>query len=134
MQFPAFRFFLRLYLLWLLLFAVARLIFLLWNIEEWWSAGILEAVASFVYGLYLDTSMSAYFMALPWLMIVLHMWTQHQFWLTLSKVFTVIWIITLGWITIGELPVYDEWHHKLTFKAIWFLGNPLEVIHTASWW
>jgi phosphoglycerol transferase MdoB-like AlkP superfamily enzyme len=134
MQFPAFRFFFRLYLLWLFLFAVSRLIFLLWNIEEWWSAGVLEAVASFVYGLYLDTSMSGYFMALPWLMVVVHMWTQQQIWLTLAKVFTALWIIILGWITIGELPVYDEWHHKLTFKAIWFLGNPLEVIHTASWW
>ncbi len=76
MQFPAFRYFLRLYVLWLLLFAIARLIFLLWNIEEWWNAGVLEAVASFVYGLYLDTAMCGYFMALPWIMVVVHMWSQ----------------------------------------------------------
>ncbi len=41
-------------------------------------------------------------------------------------------IVVATSISIGELPIYDEWRIKLNFKAISYLARPAEVFETAS--
>jgi phosphoglycerol transferase MdoB-like AlkP superfamily enzyme len=125
--------FIRQFLFWMIFFQIVRLIFLIWNREEINSAGFGELLSVFFHAIYLDTAMACYFMGIPWLLFSLAWFTEKTIFLRISRYFTFVLIVAVSILTIAELPIYDEWHTKLTFKAIWFLGNPSEVFHTATW-
>ncbi|MDQ3111035.1 MAG: sulfatase-like hydrolase/transferase [Bacteroidota bacterium] len=124
--------FIRQFLAWMLFFQVTRLIFLLWNREEITNGSAGEIFGAFYHGIYLDLAMSCYMMILPWLLFSLAFFTQKQIFLHISRWITFLLIILVSVLTISELPIYDEWQTKLTYKAIWFLGNPFEVFNTAT--
>ncbi len=124
--------FLRQFFSWMIFFQLTRLIFLLWNREEIAEGSTSEIFAAFFHGIYLDIAMSCYMMILPWLFYSLSLLTEKQIFLRISRWITFILIILVSLLTIAELSIYDEWHTKLTYKAIWFLGNPSEVLHTAT--
>lgn len=124
--------FVRQFFSWMIFFQLTRLVFLLWNREEINHAGAGEILGTFYHGAYLDMAMSCYMMILPWLFFSLAVFTEKNIFLKISQWITFVLIVSVSVLTIAELPVYDEWHTKLTYKALWFLGNPSEVFHTAS--
>lgn len=124
--------FLRQFAFWLLFFAITRSVFLIWNIEETAGAGIGEVLASYWYALYVDAAMISYFMAFSWLLFTIAGFWKPQLLLKINRWLQFILIVTISILTIAELPIYDEWHHKLTWKALWFLQNPAEVVSTAT--
>ncbi len=125
--------FIRQFLFWMIFFQITRLVFLLWNREELHGLGFVEIIPVFFHSIYIDTAMSCYMMGITWLLYAIASFTEKNIFLKVSRYFSVLIIIAISLITIGELPIYDEWHTKLTYKAIWFLGTPSEVIHTATW-
>lgn len=124
--------FLRQFLSWMIFFQLTRMIFLLWNREEIAAGSTGEIFNTLYHGIYLDVAMSCYMMILPWLFFSLSLITEKQIFLRISRWITFVLIILVSMLTISELPIYDEWHTKLTFKALWFLRNPSEVFHTAT--
>jgi phosphoglycerol transferase MdoB-like AlkP superfamily enzyme len=124
--------FLRQFVFWLLFFALTRLVFLVWNLEETSGNSFWETAAAFWYALYVDFAMAAYFMGVSWLLFSAAGFWRPQLMLKINSWLNYIFIVAVSFLTIGELPIYDEWHHKLTYKALWFLGDPAEVINTAS--
>lgn len=125
--------FLRQYLSWMIFFQITRLLFLLWNREELHGLGFAEIIPVFFHSIYLDTAMTCWLMIIPWLLFTIAFFTEKKVFLKINRYFTATLVSIVSVLTIGELPVYDEWHTKLTYKAIWFLGNPSEVFHTATW-
>ncbi len=121
------------YLLWILLFAISRIIFLLWNYEEVSKAGIGEILLAFPKAVYLDTAMASYLVVTPFLLTIISFFVQREFILRIGNFIHLILFFLFFLIVIAELSIYDEWHTKLTYKALWFLGSPSEVFHTASW-
>lgn len=110
-----------------------RLVFLLHNREE--LAGIPwgEIAGTFVQALYVDASMAAYCMGVSFFCFVLAGLSGKQWPLKVNRYVTLFLVAVLSLLTMAELPLYDEWGHKLTYKALWFLQQPAEVFHTASW-
>ena len=124
--------FLRLLLGWLCFFAITRLIFIVYNTDELTGVPFFEIIQSFFEALYVDISMACYFTAIPFLGYVAFSITGKQFFLSFNKWFSRLLLFIVSAITITELPLYDEWSHKLTYKALWFLKQPEEVFNTAS--
>lgn len=125
--------FLKQFATWLLFFLITRSIFLFYNFSDLHDAGFGETLASFFYALYVDVAMCCYIMALPFLLyVVMYFWSS-PLPDRINRIYNTIVVVIVSIITISELTIYDEWAHKLTFKAIWFLRNPSEVFHTASW-
>jgi hypothetical protein len=120
------------YILWLFLFAVGRVLFICWNSEEIQEASIGEILQAFTSALYLDTAMAAYLLVFPFLLLLLSHFTHKKIFLDINKWLHVLLFYAFFLLTISELSIYDEWHTKVTYKALWFFGNPSEVFHTAS--
>lgn len=120
------------FLFWIVFFALCRCVFLSWNYEEVVENRAGEVLASFYYSLSVDAATAAYFMALALPIFLIALFISPRRLLQINSFLQAILIFIVSCITIAELPIYDEWHHKLTYKAIWFLGDPAEVIHTAS--
>lgn len=121
------------YLFWLALFAFSRLIFLIWNREEIAGASVGHILFAFVKGLYVDTAMACYLLAIPYLIITITAATVKPNLMKVNRVVHGVLFFSFFLLTFSELPIYDEWHTKLNYKALWFFGNPSEVFHTASW-
>lgn len=120
------------YLFWLLLFAFGRTVFLVWNREELAGIPVAEVFKVYVKAWYVDTAMACYLLILPFVFYLLSSVSAKTIFIRISNVVHFILFIAFFLIVFGELPIYDEWHTKLNYKALWFFGNPMEVIHTAS--
>ena len=123
----------RQYCFWMIFFAVCRTIFLVYNQEEVGMAPWSEILCSFSNALYLDTSVTCYLLAFPLFLIILFGFSGKAFFLKINEIYTGIILFLISILVLAELPLYDEWAHKFTYKALWFLQQPSEVLHTASW-
>jgi phosphoglycerol transferase MdoB-like AlkP superfamily enzyme len=122
------------YVLWIILFAAGRLIFLVWNKEEIGNSEFTEVLLAFVHSLYLDTAMACYLLAIPFLLLLISALTQKPLLYQFLRWSHALLFFLFFVMTISELSIYDEWHTKLNYKALWFFGNPAEVFSTASTW
>lgn len=125
--------FLKLYAFWMLFFAATRLIFLAYNFSDTGNSGFGEILGAFFHGLYVDTAMASYLMALPFLLFALMFFWPSEWPDRINRWFHLLLIFCTAIITCADLPIYDEWGHKLTYKALWFMRNPAEVMDTATW-
>ena len=66
-------FLLKLYLFWVIVFFINRLVFILYFIKDFKPAGVKNTLLSFVYGLRLDFSAAAYLFAVPFLVFIIQM-------------------------------------------------------------
>ncbi|MGL4598886.1 MAG: hypothetical protein ACRCYO_15320, partial [Bacteroidia bacterium] len=114
----------RLFLFWMVLFAFTRLIFLLWNREEIGATSFGETLGVFWHSLYIDLATSTYFCAFPFLVWAVAGFSPKPIFSRINLWLVGLLIFLIAAITFSELPIYDEWHHKLTYKAIWYLRNP----------
>jgi phosphoglycerol transferase MdoB-like AlkP superfamily enzyme len=120
------------YLFWLALFAFARLIFLIWNREELGDVSFGHILFAFVKGLYVDTAMACYLLVIPYLFIAITALTSKQSVMKVNLYVHAVLFFAYFILIFSELPIYDEWHTKLNYKALWFFSNPGEVFSTAS--
>ncbi len=124
--------FIRQFLFWMIFFQITRFIFLIWNRNELTGAGFSETISVVYHSIYLDTAMACYFMIIPYFLFAIGLFSEKSIFLKISRYLTALLISMVSMITILELPIYDEWHTKLTFKTFSYLRNPSEVLHTAS--
>ncbi len=120
------------FLAWLLFFQFTRLVFVLWNLEEVAGLPAGELLRLPFEALYLDTATACYFMGIPFLLFAAAIFSERAIFLTINRFFTAILVVVVSMVTIGELPIYDEWHTKLNYRAISMLGTPSEVVRTAT--
>lgn len=121
------------YLFWLALFAFSRLLFILWNREELVGASFGHILICFLKGLYVDTAMAGYFLLFTYLTIALCALTGKPGVMRINLYLHAILFAAFFLLIFSELAVYDEWQTKMSYKALWFFGNPSEVFRTASW-
>lgn len=109
-----------------------RLVFLGYNLEELSGLPWIEITMAFLNGLKVDLPMAAYCMLIPLIMSGIASITDKAWPSRLNYFIQALLISLFSLLTIAELPIYDEWGHKLTYKALWFLQHPAEVYQTAS--
>jgi len=127
-----FIFFFREYLFWMVFFFICRSIFLIYNSSELKEISFWETISTFLNSLYLDTSMSSYFLAFTFICFSLFGFFNRTIFFIINRAYVVVILFLFSLITIAELKIYDEWGTKLNIKAIRFLEHPSEVINSTS--
>lgn len=122
------------YLFWILFFIGGRIIFLCFNYEKLANENISEVFQTFQYALYLDNSTAAYFLAITFLLLLLHSLFRARILLIVNKVYSYLLIAVGSLVTISELAIYKEWNVKLNYKAISYLARPAEIFQSAEPW
>ncbi|HEX7410617.1 MAG TPA: sulfatase-like hydrolase/transferase [Bacteroidales bacterium] len=121
-------------LFWLLFFAFARSIFLMYHFRllAAENISIFDTLGSYWYSLKLDLATSCYIIFIPFLILLIQS-VYSPAWLTiLNKVYSAIIIVVSSIITTAELGIYAEWKTKLPYKALLYLEHPSEVFNSAS--
>ena len=122
----------RQYLFWMLFFFICRCIFLIYNIGELHGIPFKEIIATFGHSLSLDTSFACYFLAFSFLVFTLYAIIPLKVFQAIHSVYVILLLLLFSLITIAELEIYKEWGTKLSTKALKYLQNPSEVVHSTS--
>ncbi|MBA4323438.1 MAG: hypothetical protein C0408_11535, partial [Odoribacter sp.] len=124
-------YFLKQYAFWMLFFVITRSVFILYNLKKAAEAGLHDTLLSFWHALYLDNSMVCYILVFPFLLLFIQTLAKASFLNRINQYYTFLLIFIITVITVGEIGVYEEWNVKLTYKALSYLENPGEVLHSA---
>jgi len=121
-------------LFWMLFFALARLIFLVFYLGNLKAdgAGFFETLTGFYHALKLDFATACYLMVVPFFLLFIQSLWKKSIINTFNKIYTLLMILMYALITGGELGLYGEWKTKLNYKALRYLEHPSEVFNSAS--
>jgi len=125
---------LRQLLFWIVFFALARTVFLIYNVQELNSDKIpfFDIISSYWFGLKLDIATACYFLVFP-LLIVLVQSVYTTKWLDkVNRIYTSIMIVLFSLITTTELGIYPEWGTKLHYKALMYITHPTEIYQSSN--
>ncbi len=120
------------YAFWFLLFAINRFIFIVYNHNDWTGIPVTEVFFSFVSALQLDLSMTSYFTSITFLLYFFYSIFRYQVLIQINNGFVYLFTFISVVLFTAEIPIYDEWHTKLSRKAILYLQNPSEVYNSAT--
>src|ERR1700761_442799 len=116
--------FIRFFLFWLLFFAITRAVFELYFTEKLHGVTFGEIVETFIYGIRMDASATAYIALIPLLVFIVN-------WFNGKKHIKSVWLKAYTWfclffislIAIVDLGIFIEWGAKVNFRAFDTLYN-----------
>lgn len=132
-MYQACRYLAKLFLYWLLLFAINRVIFLIVQVSELRSLSLSGILRSFYYALPLDVSAACYSCAFPFIFLWVAYLIGGKRMLQSMKILVILEIFIHCAIAFGDAALYTEWHTKLSWKALAHFQRPSEVFKSASW-
>ncbi len=133
-MFKSITFFIRYYLAWMVFFLFNRVVFEAWNYKKFAHSSFLEIAKTFSYGFLMDTSMAAYFCAIPFL-IVLFCWFFPKIKIPVNfiRIYTLIIMGLVTLITCIDFNIYTEWNTKINGKAVTtFINSPNEAMASTA--
>src|SRR5687767_10096040 len=128
-----FRYLLKVFLFWLILFNLGRTVFILYfhTIFAAFSGGDILAV--YLHAFRLDVSTCMYAVLLPFVFSCLALYTKSRKWIRrFSAAYHYILLFCLSIIIAGDLGVYRSWGSKLNHRAISFVAYPGEALASMS--
>jgi phosphoglycerol transferase MdoB-like AlkP superfamily enzyme len=121
-------------LFWLLFFAFARTVFLMYHFRllAAENISIIDTMGCYWYSLKLDLATACYIMFIPFIILLVQS-VYSPAWLNLlNRIYSAIIILAYSIITTAELGIYAEWKTKLPYKAFLYLQHPSEVFNSAT--
>jgi phosphoglycerol transferase MdoB-like AlkP superfamily enzyme len=112
---------------WLIFFAFARIIFLIYYHKYLTGIDVVSIMAIFWHGLKLDISTICYILAFPFLWLVMQAFFHRNWMNKVVLIYTAIIIFIYSLIATAEIGVFQDWQTKLSAKAVRYLSHPGEV-------
>jgi phosphoglycerol transferase MdoB-like AlkP superfamily enzyme len=119
-------------LLWIFYFIVARVFFLLFYFEKTKELGLLTTLKTFTYGIRLDISFASYLCFIPFLLIILSVFTKSKKTEKIIKWYSRILIIILSLLLIIDASLYQSWGTRLDTAILKYLNTPKLMIASVS--
>jgi len=130
------KYFLKLFIFWLIYFLVNRVFFILNYFEDFSRISINELLRIFPKSFALDISFIAYISTVITIILFLNsLFSSKRVNLFMTGIifwFNAFFIVVSALIIGGEIALYAEWESKLNFKAVSHFSNPAEVFSTAT--
>ncbi len=120
------------YLLWLVIFFFARLVFVAYAPALTAEAGFKNIALSFFYGLRMDASATAYLIAPVCLMTIFSLFIPYLNNIKPYRVYSFIVLLTVAMIVLSDASLYEAWGFRIDDDILVFLANPKEVYASVS--
>lgn len=115
------------WLAWVVFFQVARAVFLVYHLSHTRALPLKTSLMTFLYGLRMDLSMSAYLVASVCLFVLVSIVVPFFCRPILYKVYTYILLFVCLLIIVADLEVYEAWGSRLDATPLKYLSSPREV-------
>ena len=118
------------YLLTVLIFMAAKVVFMLCNAEDH-PFDVSDVAGVVGHGLSLDLSTALYFLIVPFLLSLASLWVRVPRWLLLS--YTMVMAVVLALAFVADTSLYSFWQFKLDASCLQYLETPTEAMASVSW-
>ena len=121
------------YLLTVLIFIIAKLVFMLCNQDgHQFTVGDVWDVV--IHGLSLDLSTALYFVILPFLLVFVSIyWRQKVILINILRVYYLLVAIAFALAFVADTSLYEFWQFKLDASCLQYLETPTEAMASVSW-
>jgi hypothetical protein len=126
------RFFLSYDIYWILLFLVAKLLFLLYEFRESFELTAVDWLRIFIHGFRLDLSTASYAMLLPSLFIALGIFLDNRILKKILDVYTFILLAVFLTIIVVDLEIYKYWGVRMDISPLKYLKTPDEAMASTT--
>ncbi|WP_162053919.1 LTA synthase family protein [Pontibacter pamirensis] len=117
---------------WVLYFIVARALFLMYHAEHSSELTTPEILDTFLYGLRLDFSFTAYICAIPFFSLLLAaLWPRLRV-QGFIRVYTFTLVVLLSFLLAADLELYTYWGFRLDATPLQYLNTPDEMAASAA--
>jgi len=115
------------WIIWIVLFQFARLLFTLYSLEDLLNIGLLETSKVFLYGLKMDLSMASYILVPFCLILLINDFIKFSSIHKILLIYTVIVFIPISCIITADLPAFKAWGYRLDATPLKYLNSPNEA-------
>ncbi|HNP48716.1 MAG TPA: hypothetical protein PKL85_07745, partial [Bacteroidia bacterium] len=124
------RYFFRITVYYIILFAFWRLIFLVGNSAHRDSFSVTESLLSFVHGARMDLSVIGYLLAFPVVMSIFPFALKKL--RAIMQVYHVVVALLLTLICLGNVMLFHFWGSLINYRALTYLSDPKEIFVSLS--
>ena len=124
-------FLLRTYLWTVLVFVVAKVVFML-SCQEGHAFTTDDMGQVIAHGLTLDLSTSLYFLALPFILTIISLWHTGRWIGTVLRVYFAIIALAFALAFVSDTSLYPFWNFKLDASCLQYLETPTEAMASVS--
>jgi len=119
-------------LFWLIFFVLARLFFIAVQYREslQYATGLLAQ--TFVHGIKLDISATAYFLVIPLLFAIPGIWFNGEWYRYLIRFYTCLLILFSSVIVVADANLYTYWGFRMDYTPVLYLKTPEEALASAG--
>lgn len=117
----------RLFLFWLLYFALFRLCFVVFNFNHFESSSLAARFNIFIYGIRLDLSAAAYCIIFPFVLLSISIFITNDIFRKLNLWYHYVLIFIINMVCVSNIVLYKYWHALISKRALDFLRDPLEI-------
>jgi phosphoglycerol transferase MdoB-like AlkP superfamily enzyme len=115
------------WLTWVVFFQVARAVFLVYHLSHTRELPLKTSLLTFLYGLRMDLSMSAYLLAPVCLFVLFSVLVPFFQRPIIYKLYSYILLFVILLITVADLEVYEAWGARMDATPLKYLASPREV-------
>ena len=120
------------FLYWLLFFAIARAAFLLYHFQLTRTLSGGEIFKTFLYGLRMDASFTAYICLFPFLLLLIKSFSVHLPINKIIRIYTYVLVIIISFLIIADLGLYTAWGYRMDATPLQYFKSPKEMGATIS--
>ena len=121
------KFILYYWIIWILFFQLCRLLFVLYHTKQTSQLPFKTTFLSFIYGLRMDLSMSAYILIPVCLFVLLSVFIGFFRRSLLYRIYTYIILFFVLLVVTADLEIYKQWGFRIDATPLKFLDAPKEV-------
>ena len=112
------------FLYWLLFFAIARATFLLYHFQLTRTLSGGEIFKTFLYGLRMDASFTAYICLFPFLLLLIKSFSVHLPINKIIRIYTYVLVIIISFLIIADLGLYTAWGYRMDATPLQYFKSP----------
>lgn len=120
------------FLFWIVYFIFARLFFLLYYFEKTKELDFFTIVKTFLYGLQLDASFTAYICFTPFLLMIFSTFINPRIIVKIIKWYTIPILIFINLMLMIDAGLYQAWGVRLDTSLLPYLNTPKLMMYSAS--
>ena len=120
------------FLFWVIYFAFARLFFLMYYLEKTKEIGFSNSIKTFLYGVQLDVSFTAYLCIFPFLLLTISYFIPRKFIAKTLKIYSAIVLLFLNLMLFIDAGLYQAWGIRVDSSLLPYLNTPELMIASVS--
>jgi phosphoglycerol transferase MdoB-like AlkP superfamily enzyme len=126
--------YLKIFVLWMLFFSLARLVFMIYHANLTSSLVFREWISVLVTGLKHDLSVSSYCMLIPLILTILLFFLQFSISFRIIQGYFMVLVAVISLLVAGDLELYSYWGFRLDASPLLYVSHPREMMASVNGW